>query len=120
MAFLEETGIERVMVHDRELTARLLDGLRGIPSIRIVGPETVKDRVGVVSVEFLHLDNADAADRLEQEFGILTRCGLHCAPAAHKTLGTFPQGTVRFSLGWYTTEAEVDAAAAAVRAISEG
>ena len=63
------------------------------------------------------MDNAEAADRLEQEFGILTRCGLHCAPAAHKTLGTFPQGTVRFSVGYATTQADVDAALAALRAL---
>ena len=58
--------------------------------------------------------------RLEQEFGILTRCGLHCAPAAHRSLGTFPQGTIRFSLGFANTEQDVDAAVAALRAISAG
>ena len=56
--------------------------------------------------------------QLEQEFGILTRCGLHCAPAAHRSLGTFPQGTIRFSLGFANTEQDVDAAVAALRAIS--
>lgn len=65
-------------------------------------------------------DNAEAAFRLEQEFGILTRCGLHCAPAAHRSLGTFPQGTIRFSLGFANTEQDVDAAVAALRAISAG
>ena len=58
--------------------------------------------------------------QLEQEFGILTRCGLHCAPAAHRSLGTFPQGTIRFSLGFANTEQDVDAAVAALRAISAG
>ena len=71
-------------------------------------------------MDFLNADNAEAAFRLESEFGILTRCGLHCAPSAHKTLGTFPAGTVRFSLGFASTEADVDAALAAIRAISEG
>ena len=55
-------------------------------------------------------------DRLEQEFGILTRCGLHCAPNAHRTLGTYPQGTVRFSLGWSTTEEEIRQALHAIDA----
>ena len=63
-------------------------------------------------------DNALVGDRLEQEFGILSRCGLHCAPNAHKTLGTFPQGTVRFSFGWATTETDVDAALSAIRRIT--
>ena len=57
------------------------------------------------------------AYQLETEFGILTRCGLHCAPSAHKTLDTFPRGTVRFSLGFASTEDHVDAALAAIGAI---
>ena len=60
----------------------------------------------------------ETAMALEAQYGILTRCGLHCAPSAHKTLGTFPQGTVRFSLGWASTEADVDAALAAIRALA--
>ena len=63
-------------------------------------------------------DNAEVSFRLEQDYGILTRCGLHCAPSAHKTLGTFPQGTVRFSPGWYSTASDVDAALAAVGALA--
>ena len=58
------------------------------------------------------------AYRLETEYGILTRCGLHCAPTAHKTLGTFPRGTVRFSTGWFTAEADIDAALAAIQSLT--
>lgn len=86
-----------------------------MPDIRLAGPWTLENRTGVISVDFSGQDNAEAAFRLEQDYGVLTRCGLHCAPAAHKTLGTFPQGTVRFSPGWYTTAEEIAAAAAAVR-----
>ena len=57
------------------------------------------------------------AERLELEYGILTRCGLHCAPSAHKTLGTFPQGTVRFSIGYANAECDVDAAISAIKEI---
>ena len=57
--------------------------------------------------------------RLETEFGILTRCGLHCAPSAHKTLDTFPRGTVRFSLGFASTGEDVDDALAAIRSVCE-
>ena len=60
------------------------------------------------------------AARLEEEFGILTRCGLHCAPNAHRTLGTFPRGTVRLSFGWFNTAEDADAALRAVRAVSAG
>ena len=61
----------------------------------------------------------EAADRLERDFGILTRCGMHCAPAAHKALGTFPQGVVRFSVGAFTKETEIDEALNAVRVLAE-
>ena len=62
----------------------------------------------------LRQDNAEVAFQLEEQYGILTRCGLHCAPLAHKTLGTYPEGTVRFSVGYATTEEEVDAAIRAI------
>ena len=96
------------------LTERFLNGLAQIPGVRLVGPTDLEQRVGVVSADFPGQDNAAVGDRLEQEFGILTRCGLHCAPNAHKTLGTYPEGTVRFSFGPYTTEQEIDAALNAI------
>ena len=74
-------------------------------------------RTAVVSIDFLNMDNADAAFLLEDEYGIMTRCGLHCAPQAHKTVGTYPQGTVRFAPGRETTDADIDAALGAVKAI---
>ena len=120
VSFVLRTGAEALRTHETALTARLLDQLREVPRIRLAGPWELKDRVGVVSVDFLEADNASAAFRLEEEHGILTRCGLHCAPAAHRTLGTFPQGTVRFSPGWFTTAEEIDAAAAAVAEIACG
>ncbi|MDD6046500.1 MAG: aminotransferase class V-fold PLP-dependent enzyme [bacterium] len=119
LRFIEETGIDALRAHELELTARFLEGLRTIPNLRLCGTEELSRRVGVISVDFTQADNAEAAFRLESEFGILTRCGLHCAPSAHKTLGTFPQGTVRFSLGFSSTAADVNAALAALRAISE-
>lgn len=118
--FILSTGVETLRRHETELTARFLAGLRGIEGIRLAGPWDTENRVGVVSVDFQAMDNAAAAFRMERDYGILTRCGLHCAPAAHKALGTFPQGTVRFSLGWYNTAADVDAAVEAVSALARG
>ena len=117
LAFLEETGVETVAAHDRALTARFLDGVRSMPHVSVIGPDTVEGRVGVVSLDFPGRDNAEVAETLEREYGILTRCGLHCAPSAHKTLGTFPRGTVRFSWGWFSTEQDIDRALEAVRAV---
>ena len=117
LAFLEQTGVEAVAAHDRLLTVRFLEGVRGVPGVRIVGPDTPEGRVGVVSLDFPGRDNAEVAEALECRFGILTRCGLHCAPAAHQTLGTFPRGTVRFSWGWFSTEGDIDQALEAVRSV---
>lgn len=118
--YVLETGVKTMLDHEAMLTGRLLDQLRDVPHIRLAGPQGTKNRVGVVSVDFLTGDNAAAAYRLEEQYGILVRCGLHCAPAAHKTLGTFPQGTVRFSFGWFNTEEEADIAAKAVAEIACG
>lgn len=118
MDYVNKIGLSSLRAHELALTKRFLDGLRGLPHLRLAGTWEPDARVGVISVDFLAMDNAEAADRLEREFGILTRCGLHCAPSAHKTLGTFPQGTVRFSLGYRTTPEDVDAALAALSALA--
>lgn len=117
--FVKNTGVDALREHEMLLCKRFLDGLETIDGVTLCGTKDLDRRVGVISVDFLREDNAEAAFRLETEFGILTRCGLHCAPSAHKTLDTFPRGTVRFSLGFANTEEDVDAALAAIRAISE-
>ena len=118
LRFIEERGVDTLRQHEMALCRRFLDGLEDIPHVRMVGPRELERRVGVISVDFLRRDNGEAAYALETEHGILTRCGLHCAPSAHKTLGTFPQGTVRFSLGWANTERDVDAALEAIRTLA--
>lgn len=118
MDYVNKTGLSALRAHELALTKRFLDGLCGLPHLRLPGTWEPDARVGVISVDFLTMDNAEAADRLEREFGILTRCGLHCAPSAHKALGTFPQGTVRFSLGYRTTPEDVDAALAALSTLA--
>ena len=118
LRFIEERGVDALRQHEMALCRRFLDGLEDIPHVRMVGPRELERRVGVISVDFLRRDNGEAAYALETEHGILTRCGLHCAPSAHKTLGTFPQGTVRFSLGWANTEQDIDAALAAIAALA--
>ena len=117
--FVQSRGIAALRQHEMALCQRFLDGLREIPGVNLCGTWEPDRRVGVISVDFMDQDNAMAAFRLETEYGILTRCGLHCAPSAHKMLDTFPRGTVRFSLGFASTEADVDAALTAIRAVSE-
>ncbi len=114
LRFIEQRGVQAFREHEKSLTGRFLDGLRNNPYIRVPGPESADKRTGVISVDFLRRDNGEAAFALEDQYGILTRCGLHCAPLAHKTLGTYPQGTVRFSLGFLSSVADVDAALRAI------
>lgn len=116
MDYVNQTKTERA-AHEKTLTARMVEEIVKMPHLRLVGTRDLQRRVGVVAVDFLRRDNAEAADILEQEFGILTRCGLHCAPSAHKTLGTFPQGVVRFAVGHKTTENEVEAVLRALYAL---
>lgn len=119
LRFLQEQGLEKLHAHEMALCRRFLDGLKDIPGAAVCGPQGLENRVGVISLDFIGQDNAEVAYRLETEFGILTRCGLHCAPSAHKTLDTFPRGTVRFSLGFASTEEDVDSALAAIRSVCE-
>ena len=88
--------------------------------IRVSGKKGIDSRTGVVSIQTLSLDQAEASVLLEEQYGILTRVGLHCAPSAHKTLGTYPTGTIRFSFGFYNTQADVDAALSALEELSRG
>ena len=101
-------GIERI--HDRKmsLTGYFLERVSENSKIRIVGRKDLEHRVAVVSLDFQTVDNAVAAFELEQAAGIMTRVGLHCAPVAHRSLGTFPQGTVRFAFSASNTEEEID------------
>lgn len=117
LGWLENTGIETLENHEKTLSKRFLEGIYGLKNVKLYGATVPEGRTGVFSVGFLNCDNAEAAWRLEREFGILTRCGLHCAPSAHKTLGSFPEGSVRFSSGWANTEADIDAALSAIAAI---
>jgi cysteine desulfurase family protein len=119
LSFVLKSGVQTLRERETALTARFIDGIGGIRSARLVGTTELKHRVGVISLDFLNMDNAAAAFALERDYGILTRCGLHCSPASHKVLSTFPQGTVRFSIGHFSTNEDIDTAVAAVKKICE-
>lgn len=108
LSYIEETGIEDIHDKKMELTAYFLEKLREFPNIRVVGKRDVQDRVAVVSLDFQGEDNAIIAFELEQNYGIMTRVGLHCAPIAHQSLHTYPQGTVRFAFSASNTKEEID------------
>lgn len=117
LAWLGEKGIDAVRGHELALTQQLLDGLRPLAAarrVRLAGLPGTEGRTGVVSIQTPGYDLAQVAHDLDARYGIQTRVGLHCAPSAHKTLGTYPTGTIRFSLGWANTEGDVDLAVAAL------
>ena len=108
LSYLKEVGVETIHDKKMELTAYFLERLKKFPEIRVVGRQNLQDRVAVVSLDFENADNAVVAFELESEYGIMTRVGLHCAPVAHKSLGTYPQGTVRIAFSASNTKAEID------------
>lgn len=117
LGWLEKTGMGTVRAHEQALTQRLIDGLAPLATagrVCLVGLPTAEGRTGVVSIQTPGHDLAQVAHDLDARYGIQTRVGLHCAPSAHKTLGTYPTGTIRFSLGWANTEADVNLAISAL------
>jgi len=106
--YIAEIGINAIYAREMQLLTRLTDGVKAIDGVRIVGPENNLEKCAIVALDFPEHDNAIIAGRLDEEYGIMTRCGLHCAPQAHKALGSFPRGLLRCSVGHKNTEAEVD------------
>ena len=120
LKWIKEKGLDAIAAHELGLTKSFLDGIAPLEDagkIKIFGLRGTEGRTAVVSIQTLTVDCADAAFRLDLEYGIMTRVGLHCAPNAHKTLGTFPTGTIRFSFGCFNTEEDIDAAVKALKEI---
>lgn len=118
LIYLEEHGLSQMHDVKMTLTKRFLDGLATIKGVRPVGMPGVEGRTSVVSITAVDRDNAEIAFELERDWNIMTRVGLHCAPIAHQSLGTFPQGTIRFSFGATNTEEEIDTALEALAALT--
>jgi selenocysteine lyase/cysteine desulfurase len=113
-----EIGVEAIREHENALTRELIDGLEAIPGVTVYGPRETGRRVSTVSFRVSGRQGSEIGLRLDEEFGVLCRVGLHCAPAAHRTLGTFPEGTVRFACGMRTTTNEIRAAVRAVEQVA--
>lgn len=116
--WLEKTGTDAVRAHELALTEQFLRGVKAIPGLRLAGRSDTLGRAAVVSVVPENTDPSFLADALSREYGVMVRVGLHCAPHAHRVLGTYPTGTVRFSFGPRNTPQQVDAALAALEDLS--
>jgi cysteine desulfurase/selenocysteine lyase len=113
-----ERGVETIRAHEVELAQRLIDGLGDIAGVTVYGGLDAELQTATVSFSIAGMEPSEVGLRLDEEYGILCRVGLHCAPAAHRTMGTFPVGTVRFGLGAFNTLQEVDDALTAVQALA--
>jgi cysteine desulfurase / selenocysteine lyase len=114
--WVQDRGIDTIRAHLKELTQALINGLSELPGIKVYGPLDTNSKVAIVSFSVHHKRVSEVSLKLDEEYGILCRVGLHCAPAAHKTMGSFPEGTVRLAPGVFTT---MDDISTTIRAIEQ-
>ena len=112
-------GINKIKEHEEELCRYMLERLEEIPNIKIYGPKDATKRAAVITINIGNMDSGEITFLLDSEYDIATRSGIHCAPLAHKTLGTLEQGAVRFSIGYFNTKEEIDKAIEALKEISK-
>ena len=118
--FVLSQGISELRETEKKLAQLLITGLSSIPGVTLYGSKDVQEQVAVISLNVSGVAPSEVAMVLEEEYQILCRPGLHCAPEAHKTIGAFPHGTVRLSPGYFNTEEEVHIVIEAVSRISKG
>lgn len=105
--WITERNIESIKMHEIKLGRILIDGLTQIPGLKIHGPTNINEKLAVTSFTIRGKEVSDIGLALDEEFDILCRVGLHCAPSAHRSIGTFPTGTVRLAPGIFNTENEI-------------
>jgi len=113
-----ERGVEAIRAHEVALAQKLINGLRATPGVTVYGTLDAELQTATISFNVAGMAPSEAGLRLDDEHGIMCRVGLHCAPPAHRTIGAFPDGTVRFGLSAFNTLDEVDIALAAVEELA--
>ena len=108
LKYLLNYGVRNIREKEIYLLDKFLEDILNIEQVKPIGKKTSSGSAGVLSIDFMSNDNGLVAHQLSKKYGIMTRSGLHCAPSAHKTLGTFPRGTVRFSLSHFTSLKEIE------------
>lgn len=117
--YILNKGIENIRKHEEELTKHFIEGLMQIDKVKVYGPLNEKEQGAVVSINIGDEDSSEISFILDEKYDIQVRPGLHCAPLAHKTIGTFEQGVVRFSFGPFNTHDQIDYALKAIREIAK-
>ncbi|MEE8418530.1 MAG: aminotransferase class V-fold PLP-dependent enzyme [Dehalococcoidales bacterium] len=116
--FISREGREKVLTHEQELNARLIEGLSQIDGVTVHGAQRSEEQAPIISFNIAGTDPGEVGAILDQAFDIKVRAGLHCAPVAHKTLGTFPAGTVRVSPGYFNTREQIEETLEAIKRIA--
>src|SRR3989338_32457 len=116
--FIQNEGLKKIRAKELHLTTEIMNGLKNIKGVKLYGSLNPLDRVAVVSFNIEGKDPADVGNILNEKYDIMSRVGLHCAPNAHRTIGTFPEGTVRVSVGYFNTEGDIDKLIKAVKDIA--
>lgn len=107
ISFILDAGIGVIRKKEESLARYFISSLSERKGVKIYGPDSIADMTSVVSFNIEGVTPSEAAYIFDEEYGILSRPGLHCAPSAHRTIGTFPEGTIRFSFGYFNTEEEI-------------
>jgi cysteine desulfurase/selenocysteine lyase len=107
LKYILEKGIENIRKHQTDLINDFITKLKEIDEIILYGPDISDERLPLISLNIKKMIPSEVAEKLDKQFGIMVRSGLHCSPLTHKVIGTFPQGTVRFSFGCFTTDEEI-------------
>ncbi len=115
--YLLKNGIENLKEYQLNLTRFFINQLKGIEDVILYGAVANTDRLPLVTMNIKNIVPSDLAFLLDHDYNIMVRAGLHCSPLAHKTIGTFPQGAVRFGIGCFNTEEEIKYAINALKEI---
>ncbi len=114
VSFVLNEGIQNIRDHEQMLLRRLFELLEKVRGIVLFCSTDMSNRLATLSFNVKGLRPEEIGERLDSEYEIMSRVGLHCSPAAHKTIGSFPDGTVRFSLGYFNSVEELECAAEAL------
>jgi selenocysteine lyase/cysteine desulfurase len=106
--YLERQGLDKIYAHEMSLIRRLRDGLSSLGKVWLYCALTLENHLPLLLCNIQRMEPEQVSTILDGDFGIATRAGLHCAPLVHEDLGTSPQGGVRFSLGPFNTDEEID------------
>jgi len=116
--FINQETLENIRIHENKLTDIFLKRMETIKKVHIYGPKDIKKQTSTIALNIEGMDPSEVSYILDTQYGIMTRSGIHCTPYAHKTIGTFPIGTLRFSIGYLNTEDDIEYACDAMEKIS--